>query len=96
LEAKLNDEPLHSDAAVLAALAAASCRPRRDLDSKRGVTAAVCAKRHERSLRELPKPFKQPFWKQVSELHKARCGVDYRTLDFAVMLLRYHKLHFEI
>lgn len=80
-EINLNDEPLRTDTAILASLMAMECRPV-DLDRVRTVLAT------------LPRPMEVPFWKQrMSSLGQELPHP--RTLDFAMMLLRYHKPAFD-
>jgi len=83
-EIKLNDEPLRTDAAILAALVAMECQPV-DLDRLHELLSA------------LPRPMEAPFYKQglLTRVEASRgAPLHPRTLDFAMMLLRYHKPYF--
>ena len=93
-EIKLNDDPLRPDASILAALITTTCHPLSGLASKRQ-NFKGWREVARGFLRELPEPFERPFRQRVLELHKAGHWVDYRTLDFAMMLLRYHKPYFD-
>jgi hypothetical protein len=84
---RLNDEPLRTDAAILASLMAMECRPV-DLERLREVLSA------------LPRPMEAPFRKQ--DLYSMQglpthgeAILHPRTLDLAMMLLRYHKPYFD-
>lgn len=91
---KLNDEPLRTDAAILASLMAATCHPASGLDSKKqnfkGWREAVRADLHK-----LPEPLKGPFGERLFELYRTGHRLDHHTLDLAMMLLRYHKPNFD-
>src|SRR5215213_2628804 len=80
-EIKLNDEPLRTDRAILAALTVLEGRP-------------VDVERLHKELPKLERPFEEPFWKQFAVLREVgwRSG---RTLDLVTMLLRYHNPEFD-
>ncbi len=85
---KLNDEPLRTDAAILAALVAMECRP-------------VDSDRVRKLLSALSGPMEKPFWRQhlSKRSQRVRAWVGTvphpHTLDVAMMLLRFHKPYFD-
>jgi hypothetical protein len=84
-EIKLNDEPLRTDAAILASLVAMECR-------------SVNLDRLHELLSALPSPMEKPFRKQgfSTDVQAWREAVPHpRTLDLAMMLLRFHKPYFD-